>query len=184
MISQFISPYDQRLLGELNYKFPEHTQAVGRLDFHSEGLLILTTDKSLTRKLLHPEKKHARKYLVLVEKTVSQDTVNNLQQGIEIEIKGRGKYLTQNCSVQILLNPPKIPARNPEYKEYFPHTWLEFTLTEGKNRQIRKMCKTVRHNCKRLIRTQIEDLKIDGMLPGEVREIEGKQLFELLKIQF
>ena len=68
MISQFISPYVQRKLGELDFDFPEGTNAVGRLDNDSEGLLILTTDKTLTNRLLHPTRKHKRSYVVQVEK--------------------------------------------------------------------------------------------------------------------
>jgi len=77
MISQFVSPYVQRKLGELVFDFPEGTNAVGRLDDDSEGLLILTTDKSLTKRLLHPDRKHRRSYIVQVEKKLVKKLYKN-----------------------------------------------------------------------------------------------------------
>ncbi len=181
MISQFVSPYEHRLLGDLNFEFPEGTHAVGRLDDLSEGLLILTTDKTLTARLLHPDRQHIRKYLVLVEKTISEETIQELCTGVEILIKQRGKYITQPCEVRVVVNPD-IHERDPELIQYEPHSWLEFVLKEGKNRQIRKMCKAVHHECKRLLRTAIEDLTIDGMSPGEVKEISRDDLVRLLHL--
>jgi 23S rRNA pseudouridine2457 synthase len=181
MISQFVSPYDQRLLGDLDYEFPSGTQAVGRLDFLSEGLLLLTNDRSLTGRLLHPSKGHVRTYEVLVRGIVSDATLKHLQTGVTIGVKGKGFYDTQACLVK-LLEKPSQPERVPPYVQYDAHTWLEFTLTEGKNKQIRKMCKEVHHHCKRLIRTSIEDLRVDGLQPGEVREIQKSELEHLLKL--
>ncbi len=184
MISQFISPANVRKLGELDYNFPEGTNAVGRLDNDSEGLLILTTDKSLTNKLLNPEKKHFRSYIVQVEKKVKQETIQKLSSGIEILVKGKkSSYVTRECSITLIEKPKNLPDRKDTLMEGIPHSWLEFILTEGKNRQIRKMCKAVRHKCQRLIRTKIEDLDLGDMQPGEVREIEQKKLFELLKLE-
>ncbi len=183
MISQFISPANVRKLGELEYAFPEGTNAVGRLDNDSEGLLILTTDKTLTNKLLNPEKKHFRSYIVQVEKKVNEETIQKLRSGIEILVKGKkASYVTRNCEINLINKPKNLPARLDSLKEEIPHSWLEFVLTEGKNRQIRKMCKAVRHKCQRLIRTKIENLDLGDMQPGEVREIEQKKLFELLKL--
>src|SRR5687768_85741 len=105
MISQFVSPYEHRLLGDLNFSFPEGTHAVGRLDDLSEGLLILTTDKTLTARLLHPDRQHKRTYLVLVEKLISEETIQKLRNGVEILIKQRGKYVTQPCQVRLLKDP-------------------------------------------------------------------------------
>ena len=183
MISQFISPIAHRKLGELDFDFPEGTNAVGRLDHHSEGLLILTTDGKLTQRLLHPEKKHKRNYIVQVEKVVNEETILKLSSGIDILVKGKkGSYTTQPCSVTVIDKPDNLPYREDELMKEIPQSWLEFVLTEGKNRQIRKMCRTVRHKCRRLIRTKIENLELGDMQPGEVREIEQKKLFELLKL--
>jgi 23S rRNA pseudouridine2457 synthase len=183
MISQFVSPYDQRKLGELEYDFPGGTNAVGRLDDESEGLLILTTDKTLTHRLLDPGKKHTRSYIVQVEKVIEKKTILQLCSGVDILIKGKNTtYTTLPCTVTLIDKPKDLPLRDKSLKEDLPQSWLEFVLTEGKNRQIRKMCKAVRHKCRRLIRTKIEDLELGNMQPGEVREIEQERLFELLKL--
>jgi len=184
MISQFISPIAHRKLGELNFEFPEGTNAVGRLDNDSEGLLILTTDTGLTQRLLHPDKKHKRSYIVQVEKKVEEETLHKLCSGIEILVKGKkGSYITKPCTVTLIDKPHNLPPRADTLMEEIPHSWLEFVLIEGKNRQIRKMCRVVRHKCRRLIRTKIENLELGDMQPGEVREIEGTKLFKLLLIE-
>ncbi len=180
MISQFVSPYVQRKLGELDFDFPEGTNAVGRLDDDSEGLLILTTDKSLTKRLLHPDRKHKRNYIVQVEKKIGEEALNKMRNGLEIIVKQRGKYITQPCEVNVIEKPKDLAERAHAFREDLPQSWLEFILMEGKNRQIRKMCAAVRHDCKRLIRTKIENLELGDMKPGEVREIGQKELFELL----
>jgi 23S rRNA pseudouridine2457 synthase len=182
MISQFVSPYEHALLGDLNYDFPEGTNAVGRLDDDSEGLLILTTDKTLTRRLLHPDKKHKRNYIVQVERVVEIEALEKLSAGLDILIKKKGTYRTLPCEVRKIEKPSNLPLRAHSFKEFLPHSWLEFVLMEGKNRQIRKMCSAVRHDCKRLIRTKIEDLELGAMQPGEVKEMEQEELFALLKL--
>jgi len=183
MLSQFVSPYPHhRLLGDLEFKFPEGTHAVGRLDEFSEGLLILTNDKSITRLLLHPNKKHVRHYLVQVQKEVSDDTIETLKNGISILIKQRGQYTTLPCEVRRLEKPEHLPFIDKSYLEYIPHTWLEFVLTEGKNRQIRKMCKAVKHNCKRLIRSKIENIELGDLKAGEVLELSKADFFDKLNL--
>ena len=183
MISQFVSPYKHRLLGDLEFEFPEGTNAVGRLDDDSEGLLILTTDKSLTKRLLHPTRKHKRNYIVQVERKVENEALQKLAGGLDILVKKKGTYTTLPCEVKLIDKPKNLPSRDHSFKEFLPHSWLEFVLMEGKNRQIRKMCSAVRHDCKRLIRTKIEDLDLGSMQPGEVKEIEQAKLFELLKLK-
>ncbi|MGZ3899241.1 MAG: pseudouridine synthase [Bacteroidia bacterium] len=183
MISQFVSPYEQRKLGELDFDFPPGTNAVGRLDDESEGLLILTTDKTLTQRLLHPEKKHLRSYIVQVEKKITEENLDRLNKGVDILVKGKGVYRTQSCSVKLIEEPENLKERENMLLDRIPCSWMEFTLTEGKNRQIRKMCKAVRHKCHRLIRTGIEDLKLGNMKPGEVKEIGKDELFKLLRLQ-
>jgi 23S rRNA pseudouridine2457 synthase len=183
MVSQFVSPHSHPLLGDLNFNFPAGTNAVGRLDHDSEGLLILTTDKMLAKELLLPEKKHTRSYIAQVERIVDESSVSTIMSGLEIIIKRRGIYKTLPCEVKIIPKPANLADRAYPFREFIPHSWLEFVLTEGKNRQIRKMCSAVRHDCKRLIRTKIENLELGNMQPGEVREIDRARLFELLKLE-
>lgn len=182
MVSQFISSNNKRLLGDLDFDFPEGTHAIGRLDADSEGLLILTTDKSMTRALLHPLKKHKRTYVVQVEKKVNEEALNKLRNGVEIKVQSRGDYFTRPCEVKEIEKPAYLPERGHEFREDLPQSWLEINLTEGKNRQIRKMCTGVKHDCKRLIRISIEDLDIKNMKSGEVKEMEKEKLFTLLKL--
>lgn len=182
MVSQFISPHKKRLLGDLEFDFPEGTNAVGRLDDDSEGLLILTNDKSLVGKLMHPDTKREKRYVVQVEKIITSEKLEILRTGVDILVKGRGEYHTKACEVNVIEKPAYLPPRGHTFREDLPQSWLEFVLREGKNRQIRKMCTAVRHDCKRLIRTHIEDVNIIGMQPGEVKEIEQEALFQLLHL--
>lgn len=182
MVSQFVSSHKLRLLCDLDYKFPEGTNAVGRLDNDSEGLLILTNDKSLVGKLMHPDKKRSKRYVVQVEKVVSEEKLNILRSGMDILVKGKGVYHTKECEVNVIEKPSYLPERGHAFREDLPQSWLEFVLKEGKNRQIRKMCSGVRHDCKRLIRTHIEDLDIIGMQAGEVKEIGQEELFRKLNM--
>ena len=183
MVSQFVSSHKVHLLGELNFKFPEGIHAIGRLDADSEGLLLLTTDKSMTGRLLHPKLKHKRTYIVQVEKVVTEEALQKLRTGVEILVKGRGSYFTQPCEVHVIEKPQNLPERGHSYRENLPQSWLEITLTEGKNRQIRKMCSAVRHDCKRLIRWSIVDLKLGNLRPGEVKELFRDEMFKYLAFE-
>lgn len=180
MVSQFVSPYEHRLLGELDFDFPPGTAAVGRLDEPSEGLLILTTDKTLGKRLLPPERGHSRKYLVLVSGELSDETLQQLREGIHILVKGKGGHTTQPCHVERTQRPDWLSLPENDLYERLPHTWLEFELKEGKNRQIRKMCAGVRHKCRRLVRTEIVNLRLGNLQPGEVRELPRREIYPLL----
>ena len=182
MVSQFISPDNVRLLGDLEFDFPEGTHAIGRLDNNSEGLLILTTNKKVTVLLFQSEKPHKRKYLVQVEKVVNEERLNQLRTGIKIRVKGGGDYITTPCEVEIVEKPKDLYKRTHEFREDLPHTWLTITITEGKYHQIRKMVSAVHHHCKRLIRISIEDLEIEDLQPGKVKEIEEELFFNKLQI--
>src|ERR1035437_1345680 len=92
MVSQFVSPDKVGLLGEIDFEFPEGIHAIGRLDNHSEGLLILTTNKKVTRLLFESKIPHKRTYLVQVKNVVTEQTVQQLRAGISIQVKGGGNY--------------------------------------------------------------------------------------------
>lgn len=183
MVSQFVSSDDVRLLGALDFDFPEGTHAVGRLDSHSEGLLILTTNKKVTNLLFLGEVPHKRRYWVNVGHIVSEKTVALLRDGIPIRIKGGGYYTTAPCEVEIIDRPAMLSAHQSETQPGVPNTWLSITLTEGKFHQVRKMVREANHRCRRLVRASIEDLELGDLLPGAVREIEEEEFFSLLKIQ-
>jgi 23S rRNA pseudouridine2457 synthase len=182
MVSQFISPDPVGLLGDISFDFPEGTHAIGRLDSHSEGLLLLTTNKKVTRLLFQGEVPHKRTYIVHVKHVVREETLQLLRTGIPILIKGNVFWTTTPCEVDRVEKPAGLLKRTPE-REDIPHSWLKITLTEGKYHQVRKMVHAAGHRCKRLIRISIEDMVLDGLMPGEVREMEEEDFFKKLKIE-
>ncbi len=182
MVSQFVSTHDVQLLGHLDFEFPAGTHAVGRLDNDSEGLLILTTNKKVTRLLFLSEVPHKRTYLVQLNNNLSAENLKRLQTGVEIRIKTGVIYTTTACDVSIVTNPDELYDLGERLTAYEPFTWLLITITEGKFHQVRKMIAAIRHKCKRLIRISIEDLQLDGLKAGAVRELEEKDFFKKLKI--
>src|SRR4051794_3373849 len=113
MVSQFVSSHKVKLLGDLNYNFPEGTHAIGRLDSNSEGLLLLTTNKKVTRLLFESDVPHKRSYLVQVRHVVTEETIQQLREGVVIRAKGGGDYLTDPCEASIVTDPSKfLPAND------------------------------------------------------------------------
>lgn len=178
MHSQFTGVEGRPMLGELGYPFPEGTHCIGRLDHNSEGLLILTTNKQITRLLFKSETPHQRTYLLQVYRNVLPETIQELENGVVIRVKDNGLYKTAPCRVKIIEKPANLFQSGWEYPDTIPQTWLLMTLTEGKFRQIRKMMTVVKHRCLRLIRLSIENLALDDLQPGEVREIPEEVFFE------
>lgn len=183
MVSQFVSSHSVGLLGDLHFTFPEGTHAIGRLDKDSEGLLILTTDKRVTRLLFLASQPHLRTYLVMVQHEISASTFNELKKGIPIKIKNAEDYIAKPAAIEIISNPNQLYPFASDRREIYPHTWLLITLTEGKYRQVRKMVLAARHRCLRLIRLSISNIKLDDLNPGEVKELDEKTFYDLLGIE-
>jgi 23S rRNA pseudouridine2457 synthase len=183
MVSQFVSVEDVRLLGDLGFDFPDGTHAVGRLDGLSEGLLLLTTNKRVTKLLFEGERPHRRTYLVRVLGRITEDRVQQLRNGVTISVRGSGDYVTAGCEVVLLHEPPQVPEHQLEMNPYIAHSWLRITLSEGKRHQVRNMVRAVGHDCRRLIRTAIEDMELGNLAPGGVREVEEGVFFGKLKIE-
>ncbi|MFT4032295.1 MAG: pseudouridine synthase [Siphonobacter sp.] len=184
MLSQFKGGEPgMRMLGDLQIDFPEGIHPVGRLDNHSEGLLILTTNKRVTSLLFQGEQPHQRTYLVQVYKEISDETIKHLRTGVTIRTRGNVDYITEPCEVQRVERPTDLAPGASELVSRIPSSWLLITLTEGKFRQVRKMLSAVRHRCHRLIRISIEELTLGSLKPGHVREIEEEDFFRLLKIE-
>lgn len=184
MVSQFKSPDDVNLLGNLEYQFPEGTHAIGRLDNHSEGLLLLTTNKKITRLLFLSDIPHKRTYLVQINNVLSEEHLLRLQHGIDIKIKGGNQYTTPPCQVQLVEDASAIYPWANQPGQYGPHTWLLITLTEGKYHQVRKMIGATHHRVKRLIRVSIENLQLGHLPPGSVEIVPEAIFFQLLNIPF
>ena len=183
MVSQFVSTHDVGLLGDLDFNFPEGTHAIGRLDKDSEGLLILTTDKRVTRLLFLAKKPHLRTYLVMVQNEVTPKTFQQLTEGIPIKITDGETYVARPDKIEIIKNPENLYPFANDHREQYAHTWLLITLTEGKYRQVRKMVLAARHRCLRLIRLSISDIKLGNLKPGEVKEISGLEFYSFLGVK-
>jgi 23S rRNA pseudouridine2457 synthase len=181
MVSQFISSHNVALLGDMDFHFPEGTHAIGRLDSTSEGLLILTTDKTVTRKLFLAKEAHTRSYLVMVQHKMTEETFLQLQQGVNIPINDTENYFAKPYSVQLINKPTALYKYATDPRELYPHTWLLITLTEGKFRQVRKMVLSVKHRCLRLVRLSISNILLGDLPPGQVREMAEDDFYSLLK---
>ncbi len=182
MVSQFVSPEAVPLLGELDFDFPEGTHAIGRLDKDSEGLLLLTTDKKVTRLLFLASKPHLRTYLVMVQNKVSVETLEQLKNGIPIKVEKGEMYIAKPTAIEIISNPLQYYPFADDHREAYPHTWLLITLTEGKFRQVRKMVMAAKHPCRRLIRLSISNMHLDDLKPGEVKEFDKETFYRFLEI--
>lgn len=179
VLSQFTREVpEHRVLGDL-HDFPRDVYPVGRLDQDSEGLLILTNDRKLNEALLHPGRRHPRTYWVQVEGIPDDAALAALSAGVEIRIKGK---VHQAAPLQARRLPGAetgtIPPRQPpvRFRKSVPDSWLELKLTEGKNRQVRRMCAAVGHPVLRLIRVAIESVNLSDLTDTTVKEVEKEWL--------
>lgn len=182
MVSQFKSKDNVCLLGEIDFDFPEGTHAIGRLDKDSEGLLLLTTDKKVTRLLFQGTIPHKRTYVVQVKNVMTEETALQLSKGIAISAAKGEEYMTTPCKVELIDKPIYIKEALIPLHEKVKNCWIQITLTEGRFHQVRKMVAAVQHKCVRLIRTTIEGISISDMQPGEVKEVTGSFFYEKLKL--
>lgn len=139
--------------------------AAGRLDYDSEGLLLLTDDGALIQRISDPRHKQPKTYWVQVEGTPDKATLDALRRGVALN-----DGLTRPARVKTLHNP-LVEARQPPVRQRLkvPTTWLELTLTEGRNRQVRRMTAHVGHPTLRLIRVAIGPWRLSGLAPGAWR---------------
>lgn len=182
MVSQFVSSHRVRLLCHLQFDFPEGTHAIGRLDKDSEGLLLLTTDRRITRLLFQSKVPHFRKYLIQVRGEVNESVVEQLRNGVPIPVAEDTDYVTKPCEVEMVEEPVGLFSNGKELHERVPRSWLTISLTEGKYHQVRKMVQAVGHPCKRLIRLSIEDIELEDMQPGEIKELNQEEFYRRLRL--
>lgn len=182
IVSQFVSPDKVPLLGDIDFDFPEGTHAIGRLDRDSEGLLLLTTDKRITRLLFEGPVPHRRDYLVMVKNDVSAERLQRLRDGVSFIAMDGLPHHTGPVEVRIVADPLAEFGIENTRPAHMPHTWLLISLSEGKYHQVRKMVSVIHHRCRRLIRVAIEDLKLGTLPPGAVAELEQADFFRLLKM--
>lgn len=173
VLTQFSAEGEKKTLVHYFKNIPKDIYPVGRLDFDSEGLLLLTNDKKLTQQLLEPRFKHRRTYYVQVEGIADKNAIENLQKGVTINVDGK-LYKTQAAEATILEQEPILPERIPpiRFRKNVPTTWCSLTLQEGKNRQVRKMTAAVGFPTLRLVRYSIGNVTIDGMDSGSIKEVD------------
>ncbi len=166
VLSQFTDKAGRRTLKDY-IDIPE-VQVAGRLDRDSEGLLMLTDDLALRHKITHPEHKVSKTYWAQVEGSPGEDALQPLRDGIELK-----DGLTRPARVKVIAPPQPLWPRQPpiRVRREIPDSWLELTLSEGRNRQVRRMCAAVGFPVLRLIRYRIGSWTLDGIEPGELLRV-------------
>jgi 23S rRNA pseudouridine2457 synthase len=151
---------------------------VGRLDQDSEGLLLLTDDGPLAHRLTDPRFDHPKTYWAQVEGIPDQAAVQALRRGVTIQ-----NYRTRPAQVQILEQEPNLPPRKVpiRFRKAIPTTWIALILTEGKNRQVRRMTAAVGFPTLRLVRVAIGMLTLEGLEPGTYRWLTNPEVQMLKK---
>lgn len=167
VVSQFSeSASTHRTLKE--FGFPRGVYPIGRLDADSEGLLLLSDEGPLANQLLNPRHGHPRRYWVQVENVPSPEALAQLEAGVQL-----GEHKTLPCKVRLLDPQPEVAPRDPpiRVRQSVPDCWISMELTEGKNRQVRRMTAAVGHPTLRLIRVRIGDFDLGAIASGKWREL-------------
>ena len=170
-VSQFVYPHKRKkgLLGEL-FDFPDGTMAIGRLDADSEGLLLLTTDGKVSEEIRSQEIE--KEYCAQLDGIIDNYALRKLQSGVEIGMMGK-KYRTKPCRTSQFNHFEQFPPRSKKIRDdrHGPTSWISLILSEGKNRQVRKMTAAVGFPTLRLIRIRIGNILLEDLKPGEVHEL-------------
>ena len=169
VLSQFTPEIPgQRTLAE--FGLPREVYPVGRLDRDSEGLLLLSNERTLVERLLHPRQAHPRTYHALVEREPTQEALAWLAHGIPLDGKP-----TLPCGVRRLIPAPAWPERVPpvRVRKNVVDCWLELILTEGRNRQVRRMTAAAGHPVLRLLRVATGHYQLGGLPAGQWKELDA-----------
>jgi 23S rRNA pseudouridine2457 synthase len=158
----------RRVLAE--FGLPLDVYPAGRLDYDSEGLVLLTDDGALAHRLTDPRHHKPKTYVVQVEGVLDSEALQRLRDGVELR-----DAITRSAEVRALQHPPDwLWPRDPpvRFRKTVPDSWVEITLREGRNRQVRRMTAAVGLPTLRLIRTRIGEYPLDRLAPGEWRAID------------
>ncbi|MBI5280299.1 MAG: pseudouridine synthase [Candidatus Solibacter usitatus] len=148
----------------------------GRLDHDSEGLLLLTGDGALQARLTDPRYAHPRTYWAQVEGIATPEALRRLARGVTIQ-----GYRTRPATARLLPAEPPLPPRNPpiRFRKSIPTSWIELILTEGRNRQVRRMTAAAGLPTLRLVRAAIGGLSLEGLQPGQWRDLTADELLQV-----
>ena len=164
VVSTLSDPEGRPSLGELLARFPERLYPVGRLDFHTSGALLITNDGELAEALLHPSRKVPKVYVAKLRGDLDTDALDGLRNGVELD----DGFTTAPADVIVL-------------REEAGSTWIRITIHEGKNRQILRMGDAIGHTVTRLSRISFAGIDTEGLRPGNLRELEEKEVERLKK---
>lgn len=176
VLSQFSPEGDKKTLADFIMDIPKDVYPVGRLDYDSEGLLFLTNDKILNHKLLNPSFSHEREYWAQVEGIPTEADLQSLRDGVILQIKGK-KFQTRAAKIE-RLPEIEVAERQPpiRFRKNIPTSWISLTLTEGKNRQVRRMTAAIGFPTLRLLRYRIGGIYLSGMKEGAFRKLSGQEV--------
>ena len=175
MLSRFTPDGSRwRTLAELG--LPKDVWPIGRLDADSEGLLVLSSDKSLVDRVLSPRYAHAKTYLVQIERLPSEDALRSLREGVMLD-----GAPTRPAGAR-RIDPPQLPDRDPpiRVRKSVPDCWIELRISEGKNRQVRRMTAAVGHPTLRLVRVAIGKFALGALAAGSWRALDEGDLVRML----
>jgi 23S rRNA pseudouridine2457 synthase len=166
VLSQFRDTESKATLS--NYFDDPDLRIAGRLDFDSEGLLMLTDDGKLLQKITHPRYKLPKTYWAQVEGEPTREAIGHLRTGVELK-DGR----TRPATAELIDEPESLWPRDPpiRYRASIPSSWIKLTISEGRNRQVRRMTAAVGFPTLRLIRARVGDWELAELKPGEYRQI-------------
>ena len=178
VLSQFTSTEGKLCLKDILH-VPTDVYPVGRLDYDSEGLLLITNDKSINQQLLDPLYAHQRTYWVQVDGAITEAALAQLSKGVSINVDGK-LYQTKPATLESLPDTIPVPERNPpiRFRKSIPTSWVAIQITEGKNRQVRKMFAQVGFPVLRLIREKLGKYSIDHMQPGDCLSLTALEVQE------
>ncbi len=175
VLSQFTPAHGHRSLSD--FGFPKGVYAAGRLDADSEGLLFLTDDGIFQSRIAEPKHKTPKIYLAQVERIVTPEALQKLRGGVTLN-----DGPTLPCKA-LAVPEPSLPPREPpiRFRKTVPTSWVEIELKEGRNRQVRRMMACVGFPVLRLARRAIGTLTLDGLAPGQWRELTPAEIKRLKK---